>query len=86
MRVDQVDAAIDSAADDTSVGTVLADLLDKHGAWDWSHDSNRYAAVESSGAWWLVYRGTAPDRAWRFSNQDEATDRLSSAKFHAEGC
>ncbi len=73
IRVALVDAALDLVGDDDEDGTtatVLADLLDAHGEWDWSDGSahcpsDRVAVVESSGAYWCVYRGVEPDRAWR---------------------
>lgn len=73
-----VDTVLDTVADDESPATALADLLDRHGAWDWSdgseHDpSDRTAVLESSGAFWCVYRGTEPDSASRCATLEEAT-------------
>jgi len=77
----RVDAALDSASDDDNEGTVLADLLDENGDWDWSDDAehgpeDRLAVVESSGAHWLVYRGSEGDTAERFATDAEATAAL----------
>lgn len=81
LRVSAVDAAIDM--DGAGIANRLADLVDKHGAWDWSdeaeHDpSDRMAVIESSGAYWLVYRGTEDDSADRYASRDEAWDALES--------
>ncbi len=91
----KVDAALDSCTDEddeviSDVGTALADLVEDHGAWDWSdeseHDpSDRAAVVESSGAWWCVYRGTEPDQAWRFAGEGEALARLEAIQDAASG-
>lgn len=80
LTVSMVDAAIDQ---DGSSAQALGDLLDKHGAWDWTDDSerdpsDRLAVVESSGAWWCVYRGTESDDAWRFASRDEAVSKLDA--------
>ena len=76
MTKSAVDAAID--ADDETVATALADLLDANGAWDWTDDAeDRFSVVESSGAWWLVYRGTESDEALRFASRDEAMTALA---------
>lgn len=77
----QVDAALDTVPDDEDAAHALADLLDDAGEWDWSdgseHDpSDRLAVLESSGAYWLVYRGTEGDSAYRYSTRDEAWDAL----------
>lgn len=72
-----VDEILDRVADDESPASELADLLDDAGAWDWSdgaeHEpSDRAAVIESSGAYWCVYRGTEPDRASRHATSAEA--------------
>lgn len=77
LRVSDVDAAIDALDDDTNPGSTLADLLDDTGDWDWSDEAehgpeDRLAVVESTGAWWLVYRGSEPDSADRHASADEA--------------
>jgi hypothetical protein len=81
IKVTRVDAALDSVSDDENPAEVLADLLDHHGAWDWSdeseHDpSDRLAVLESSGAYWLVYRGTEDDEATRFASGAAAQQAL----------
>lgn len=85
IRTSEVDAAIDSLDDDTDPATALADLLDHYGEWDWTdgseHDpSDRAAVLESSGAWWYVYRGTEPDRAVRCASSEEASALLREAR------
>jgi len=70
VTIADVDAAID--ADDAGIATRLADLLDKHGEWDWEDSWGTLAIVESSGAWWVVYRGTEPDQAWRHRFREAA--------------
>ncbi len=77
MRIPVVDAAIDMCDSEDAIAAALADLLDDEGAWDWSdgseHDpSDRLAVVESSGAWWVVYRGTEADEVMRFGDGDRA--------------
>ncbi|HEY2510169.1 MAG TPA: hypothetical protein VGI39_04915 [Polyangiaceae bacterium] len=52
-------------------------MLDRKGDWDWSDDgehepSERVAVLESSGAWWAVYRGSADDDARRCDSKDAA--------------
>lgn len=76
LAIAQVDAVLDTANEDETA-TALANLLDAKGAWDWSdnsdHDpSDRTAVVESSGAWWAVYRGTEADEAHRCASADVA--------------
>jgi hypothetical protein len=73
----QIDAIIDSTDEDESPATALADALDKAGAWDWTDDSDhdpsdRLAVIESTGAYWLVYRGSEGDEATRYATRDEA--------------
>lgn len=77
LHASHVDAVLDTVDEDDSPATALADLLDKRGEWDWSDDSDhdpsdRTAVVESSGAWWAVYRGTEADEAHRCASEDEA--------------
>jgi hypothetical protein len=72
-----IDAILDTVDEDDSPAKALADYLDKRGAWDWSdgaeHEpSDRVAVVESSGAWWAVYRGTEGDEAVRCATEAEA--------------
>jgi hypothetical protein len=81
IKASQVDAILDTVSDDESPAEALADLLDEKGAWDWSdgseHDpSDRLAVLESSGAYWLVYRGTEADEATRFATDSEAQAAL----------
>ena len=53
MSLSAVDAALDSYEGDEACGLTV--LLDRCGAWDeYSDGSERYAVVESSGAWWAV--------------------------------
>ena len=73
----QIDAALDTVGDEDSPAGALADLLDRRGEWDWSDGaeqdpSDRVAIVESSGAWWAVYRGTEGDEASRCATREEA--------------
>ncbi len=84
IKVATVDAVLDSVAEDESPATALADLLDRHGEWDWSDGSetdphDRFGVVESSGAWWLLYRGTEPDECTRFAVEAEARQALEDA-------
>lgn len=77
IKPTQVDAALDSVSDDDDPSKALGDLLDASGDWDWSDGAehspeDRLAVVESSGAYWLVYRGSESDEATRFSISDEA--------------
>jgi hypothetical protein len=82
IRAALVDAVLDDVDEDDededkSTAHLLADLLDQHGAWDWDDGSehapsDRLAVVESSGAWWCVYRGTESDCAWRFASYEDA--------------
>ena len=77
IKVTQVDAVLDSVDDDSNPGTALADLLDNSGDWDWSDEAehgpeDRLAVVESTGAYWLVYRGSEGDTAERFASADAA--------------
>lgn len=76
----QIDSVIDSN-DDDRIAQGLGDLLDATGEWDWSdgsdHDpSDRLAVLGSSGAWWLVYRGTEGDEATCFATEHEAQSAL----------
>lgn len=82
-----IDAALDAIDEDTDGASAeaLADLLDKHGQWDWTDDaehdpSDRLAVVESTGAYWVVYRGTEPDQAWRFATRAEADEKFAGLK------
>jgi hypothetical protein len=89
-NVAQVDAILDSVDDESNPGTVLADLIDKTGAWDWSDGSehgpeDRLAVVESSGAWWLVYRGSEGDEAERFASEDDARKALKAQAYEITG-
>jgi len=75
----KVDAVLDMVGDDESPATALADMLDVDGQWDWSDDgehdpSERTAVVESSGAWWAVYRGSSDDDARRCATEGEARE------------
>ncbi len=77
IKATQVDAVLDMVADDASPATALGDLLDESGDWDWSSGAehgpeDRLAVVESTGAYWLVYRGIESDEATRFATADEA--------------
>lgn len=77
IRASTVDAILDEVDDEESPAHALADLLDDRGEWDWSdgaeHEpSDRMAVLESSGAYWLVYRGTEGDTADRYASADEA--------------
>jgi hypothetical protein len=81
IKITQVDAVLDSTGDDANPGTALADLLDASGDWDWSDGAehgpeDRLAVVESSGAYWLVYRGSESDEAMRFATEQEAPAAL----------
>jgi hypothetical protein len=85
IKVAQVDAVLDSVSDDESPAGALADLLDEKGDWDWSDDSehdpsDRLAVLESSGAYWLVYRGAECDAATRFASYGEAQSALADAR------
>lgn len=80
ISTQKVDAILDTVGDDENPGTALADLLDKTGDWDWSDGAehgpeDRLAVLESSGAYWLVYRGSEADNAERFG--DEALARAA---------
>lgn len=86
IKITQVDAVLDTVGDDESPAQALGDLLDEGGDWDWSDGSehcpeDRLAVVESTGAYWLVYRGVESDEATRFATADEAHAAL---KAHAE--
>jgi hypothetical protein len=78
-----VDVALDRIeGEDESPATALADLLDRYGQWDWTDDSahdpsDRFAVVESTGAWWLVYRGTEADAAWRHATRESAEANMA---------
>jgi len=77
IKVAHVDAVLDTVAAGESPAKALADMLDDAGAWDWADDSehdpcDRLAVVESSGAYWLVYRGTESDEATRYASAAEA--------------
>lgn len=79
----EIDAALDTVAEDDSPATALANLLDRRGEWDWSDDgehdpSERVAVIESTGAWWVVYRGAEPDEARRYATESEARERARS--------
>ena len=83
IKVAQVDAILDTVSDDENPGTALADMLDQSDDWDWSDEAehgpeDRFAIVESSGAWWLVYRGSEDDEATRFATEQEAQSALSA--------
>lgn len=90
IKITTVDAVLDSVdGGDGCVAIALADLLDEHGAWDWDdgaeHDpSDRLAVVESSGAYWLVYRGSEPDEVRRFASNDAAEKALADHKHLIE--
>lgn len=80
IKITAVDHAIDQ--DDSGVAERLADLLDDAGDWDWTDDSehdpyDRFAVIESTGAYWLVYRGTESDSARRFASREDADDALA---------
>lgn len=75
ITIAMVDAVLETVDADPSAA--LADMLDKHGEWDWSDDgehdpSERVAVVESSGAFWAVYRGSESDEAVRCATEDAA--------------
>jgi hypothetical protein len=58
--------------------TELADELDRSGAWDWSDDddSDRLAIVKRCGSWYVVYRGSEPDTADRYTSKIGALRRM----------
>jgi hypothetical protein len=77
-----IDVVIDVS--DDGIATRLANLLDEHGTWDWADDSDhdpsdRLAVLESSGAWWLVYRGTEADDATVYETWAEAWHALQES-------
>jgi hypothetical protein len=86
IKTTKVDAVLDSVdGGDFSVAVALADLLDECGEWDWSDDSehdpcDRLAVLESTGAYWLVYRGSEPDEATRYESSDVAHAALKEQR------
>jgi len=85
-----VDAILDQFDEDEDPSRALADLLDRRGAWDWSdgseHEpSDRLAIIESTGAVWLVYRGTEPDSARRYGSRAEARAALQEQTERVSG-
>ncbi len=93
IKVSMVDAlvdAIDEDADEGTTATALADLLDRHGEWDWCDDDahdpyDRLAVVEGSGAAWCVYRGSEADSADRYASSDDAWARLADIRQQIKG-
>ena len=71
IRPQLVDAVLDQVDGDESPATALADLVDEHDDWD-RPGADRWAVVESSGAWWVVRRGAKRDVCLRCSSQEEA--------------
>jgi hypothetical protein len=89
IKTSEVDAILDTVSDDDTPAHALADLLDDKGDWDWSDDSehdpcDRAALVESSGAYWCVYRGTEGDTAERFADENEARAALRKIRDAVE--
>jgi hypothetical protein len=81
IKAAHVDAILDTVAAGQSPAKALADMLDEQGDWDWADESehvpcDRLAVVESSGAYWLVYRGTESDAATRYASAAEAYTAL----------
>lgn len=87
LTLNQVDAVLDRASQDDpdDIAAALGDLLDRHAAWTWTDDAPAepqecLALVESSGAYWVVYRGASPDSAEAFGLRDKAEDRFDELK------
>ncbi len=89
MKRAAADALIDLHDDDKgALATAFADALDSDadGAWDVAADPeygprDRAAIVESSGAYWLVYRGTEPDSVTRFGDERDARAALAGLEI-----
>lgn len=84
VTIEQVDAALDAIDDDSGVGRALADLITRHGEWDYGTAEAEgmtpelFAVVESSGAWWAVNRGSEGDWAIAFARYDDAHAQIDA--------
>jgi hypothetical protein len=68
----EIDSAIGADTDDDGIAARLAE----------HEPSDRFAVVESSGAWWLVYRGTESDTADDYASEGEAMSAYRAITKH----